>query len=580
MLLILALAAILAPGRDDAHAASIVADFTLQDPGPEASAFFGRGLAVGDVNGDGREDVIVGAYLSDVGDATGAGQAFVFLGGSPFDATPDFTLQNPTFGARGSFGITVATGDVDGDGRDDVIIGAPAADVGGATGAGEAFVFLGGSPFDSTPDFTLQDPSPATNTGFGFAIATGDATGDGRDEVIVGAASADVGATTRAGEAFVFLGSSPFDAIPDFTLQDPSPEMDALFGGSLASGDLNGDGWDDFIVGANNSDVDGLSDAGQAFVFLGGSPFDTTADFTLQEPSPQASARFSGRLTTGDLNGDGRDEMVATASGPLLDRALVFLGGSPFDHTADVTLLDPGLDFGAFFGGSLASGDTNGDGLDDLIVGAPFSNVQGAAAAGEAFVFLGGSPFDGTAALTLRDPSPADGAIFGAAVASGDVDGDGMDDVIVGANLSDVGAVHRAGEAFVFLGGPEGADADRDGCTDDEESGPNPFMGGGRNPKYFWDFYDTPDPGLTAGPPSHQRDRAVTISDIFRVAGRFGSTGTATSASDALLAAPASGYHAGYDRSSVVGKLAGPADGSITVADIFAVADQFGHTCS
>ena len=126
---------------------------------------------------------------------------------------------------------------------------------------------------------------------------------------------------------------------------------------------------------------------------------------------------------------------------------------------------------------------------------------------------------------------------------------------------------------------PCNPDTDGDGCSDGLEAvgTPEPV---GPDPLYFWDFYDTPDPALVGGPPDHQRDRSINIADIFRVAGRFGGAGTATSVDDALAAAPVSGYHAGYDRSEPPeGKLVGPADGAISIEDVFLVAGQFGLTC-
>ena len=123
-------------------------------------------------------------------------------------------------------------------------------------------------------------------------------------------------------------------------------------------------------------------------------------------------------------------------------------------------------------------------------------------------------------------------------------------------------------------------DFDLDGCADGEELRLNIALGGGRNPSNFWDFFDTPDPNAPPGAPNYQRDKAITVADVFRVAARFGATGTATTVADALSAAPASGYHAGYDRSTVMGKRHGPADGAVAVADVFAVASSFGHSCT
>ena len=124
-------------------------------------------------------------------------------------------------------------------------------------------------------------------------------------------------------------------------------------------------------------------------------------------------------------------------------------------------------------------------------------------------------------------------------------------------------------------------DNDSDGCTNGEEAGNNEAKGGRRNPLYFWDFYDTPDPALPPGPPDYQRDRIVTVPDILRVAGRFGTTGNRFG--DPLAAAPATGYHTGFDRGAIIGPNfwnRAPADGIVVISDdILAVAAQFGHTC-
>lgn len=116
-------------------------------------------------------------------------------------------------------------------------------------------------------------------------------------------------------------------------------------------------------------------------------------------------------------------------------------------------------------------------------------------------------------------------------------------------------------------------DSDRDGCADPRELGSEPPAGGARNPKDFWDFFDTPDAvGV--------RDGTISIADIARIVGRFGSSSGATTIGDALAAPPpAPAYHAGYDR-AVAGVLTGPADGAITIADINRSVLQFGHSCA
>jgi len=120
-------------------------------------------------------------------------------------------------------------------------------------------------------------------------------------------------------------------------------------------------------------------------------------------------------------------------------------------------------------------------------------------------------------------------------------------------------------------------DSDRDGCADPRETGLNQVVGGRRNPKNFWDFFDTPGMGDV-------RDRAVTIGDISRVVSRFGSFGTATTVDDALAPAPAApAYHAGFDRtpSTIVAEpwRTNAANGAITIQDIALAVQSFGNTC-
>ena len=452
VIVVVAVAVMLA--RDWAGASIPAADYTLQDPIPELYSYFGRSVATGDVNGDGIDDAIVGASGANAGAALFAGQVFVFLGGQPFDPAADFVLEDPVPDDDGRFGWAVGAGDVNGDGKDDVIVGAPRSDAGGGDPReGQVFVFLGGDPFAATADFTLQDPSPITGLdgSFGGAVTAGDVNGDGKDDVVVGAPG-------YTSEAFVFLGGSPFDAVADFTLQHPGGHMASDgFGGAVAAGDLNGDLKDDVIVGDEYSDEGLPSYAGQAFVFLGGDPFDAASDFTLQDPTPEAFAEFGWAVGAADLTGDGKAEVVVGAPwsdvGPVADggEAFVFLGGDPFDAASDFTLLDPTPSQLGRFGKSLAAGDMDGDGKKDLTVGADLSAPSNG---GEAFTFLGSASFDTTADATLQDPSPEYGARFDYSVAGGDVNGDGFDDVLVGADMSDVGDQEDAGEAFVFLGKP------------------------------------------------------------------------------------------------------------------------------
>jgi hypothetical protein len=122
----------------------------------------------------------------------------------------------------------------------------------------------------------------------------------------------------------------------------------------------------------------------------------------------------------------------------------------------------------------------------------------------------------------------------------------------------------------------EPPDSDLDGCADLQEIGMTPENGGMRDPNDPWDFFDTPNS-------ANKRDAAITIADVFAVAGRFGAAGEAGGDPQAASVPAAPAYHAAFDRGDQTGANTwnrAPADGTITIEDIFAVAGQFGHDCS
>jgi hypothetical protein len=407
-----------------------------------------------DLNGDGYADVLVGAPLSDTAGAS-AGSVSVFLGGDVPDATPDTVI--PGFVAGERFGGSVAfAGDVNADGCADALVGAPL-NGGAASSAGRAYLFLGapGAGLDATPDLTVDGTA---NDTLGGVAAAGDVNGDGYADFLVGAAGNVL--SPSAGTAYVFFGGpggAP-DGTPDGVLIGETAGDN--FGSALAAaGDLNGDGYGDVLVSAPNNDAGGTS-AGRAYVYLGGpgTTFETTADAAITGGLGN-DILGSGLAGGGDLNGDGFADFVVGARGAdvgaILDagRAYVYLGaaGATVDTVVDGTLSGAGVSDA--LGVSVAiPGDLNGDGFDDVVVGVPQSDAQGLDS-GVARAFFGGgsATFDGSPDGTLN--AGAAGDLLGNAVGTaGDVNGDGAADVIVGAPLSDAGAMD-AGEVRLYLGG-------------------------------------------------------------------------------------------------------------------------------
>jgi hypothetical protein len=459
----------------------------------QASAQLGAAVATaGDVNGDGFSDVIVGAPLYDNGQAD-EGRVFVYLGSASGLALAAAWIAESNQ-ASAQLGASVASaGDINGDGYDDVLIGAPLYD-NGQTDEGRVFVYLGSaSGLGPNGDPTNADWSAESNQAtahLGAAVAAaGDVNGDGDADVILGAPLYDNGQTDE-GRAFVYLGSaSGLGPNGDPTNADwmaESNQASAQLGTSVAAaGDVNGDGYADVILGAPLYD-NGQSDEGRAFVWLGagsglganGDP--TNADWSAE--SNQASSQLGAAVATaGDVNGDGYADVLIGA--PFNDngqtdegRAFVWLGaGSGLGANGDPTNADWSAesDLGASeFGGALApAGDVDGDGYADVVIGAPALD-NGVRDEGRAYVF-NGSASGLAAAPSWSVESDQRDAFYGFAVgAAGDVNGDGFGDVIVGSYLYDNGQGEE-GRAFVYLGSPAGPATSPAWSADGNQQGAN-----------------------------------------------------------------------------------------------------------
>jgi hypothetical protein len=274
---------------------------------------------------------------------------------------------------------------VNGDGYADVIVGALWEDAGGPD-AGRAYVYFGGPSMNSVADLTLTGQAAGDN--FGHAVSgAGDVNGDGYGDVIVGAWINDAGGT-NAGRAYVYYGGPGANPLADLTLTGAAAN-DNLGYSVSGAGDVNGDGFADVIVGAPLHDSPG-PDAGRAYVYFGGPGADAAADLVLTGPSAvdQFGVSVSG---AGDVNGDGFADVVVgaignDAGGSDAGRAYVYYGGAGMDPVADQVLT--GASGGDNFGISVSgAGDTNGDGHDDLIVGAFAADPGGVVEAGQAYLY-------------------------------------------------------------------------------------------------------------------------------------------------------------------------------------------------
>ena len=428
-----------------------------------------------------------------------------------------FTLAG--ISATDQSGISVSSaGDVNGDGYDDLIIGAPGVgSVQGAynliRGPGETYVVYGGatgadlvldrSTLDGSNGFALTGIANGDTLGFSVSSA-GDVNGDGYDDLIIGAD----GAGSDAGATYVVYGgaSAPgTDGVLDLSTLDGSngfilTGIDAgdSSGTSVSSaGDVNGDGYDDLIIGAFAADPNEDS-SGETYVIYGGasapgtggvldlSDLDGTNGFTLTGSARNDRVGHS-VSSAGDVNGDGYDDLIIGADGAkspdgnLVGEIHVVYGGASAPGSGGV------LDLGALDGSSgftltgidrydrsghsvSSAGDVNGDGYDDLIIAAREADPNGDSQAGEIYLVYGGASAPGTdGVLDLSALDGTNGFILtgidagdqsGTSVSSaGDVNGDGYDDLVIGANYADPNGVNLAGETYVIYGGATGTES-------------------------------------------------------------------------------------------------------------------------
>lgn len=417
-----------------------------------------------------------------------------------------FVIAGAAAGDRSGYAVS-GIGDVNGDGIDDLLIGALAADPNGLIDAGVSYVVFGrAAGFGGTLDLgTINGSNGFAITGagaFDFSGASvrsaGDVNGDGIQDFLIGAPWGEADNGINAGETYLVYGrTGGFGPTLDLsTLTDAAgvvirgaAAMDGAGFSVSSAGDVNNDGIDDLIIGARDADAGGDIDAGASYVVFGqrggfGGAIDLgalngTNGFVLTGADGLDRSGFS-VSSAGDVNGDGIDDLIIGAPrgdpGGRTDAGEVYVvygrnGG--FGATLDLGALTASSGFvitgaaaGDYAGWSVSSaGDLNGDGIDDMVVGALYADAGGRENAGQAYVVFGRAGGFGST-LDLSSLNGANGfAISGTAAlnltghtvsSAGDINGDGIDDLLVGALYADGAGGVDAGATYVVFGQTNG----------------------------------------------------------------------------------------------------------------------------
>jgi hypothetical protein len=460
---------------------------------PEAGAWLGHATAAGDFDGDGFDDLAISSPRATVGGDAVAGEVLVLYGTEGGLAAAGHQVWNQdSAGVPDSaepndfFGWSLAAGDFDADGFDDLVVGVPFEDTSGFESSGALHVLRGSAAGLTTDGTRYYEPGGALipddaepGDQFAAAFAVGDFDADGFDDLAVGSPGEDqegVPTWVDLGALHVFFGAatglqasgSLFFRPGDGVVTAPLPGDGLSFAAALAAGPLIGNGQDQIAIGIPRLDVDGSDAAGGVAVLNhpagGGTILGLFTQATTGVPGvPEDSDNCGAALAVGVFDGGALADVAVGCPGEAVgadtNAGAVNVLIDPFtpDFTAAIWTQDALPPFASEvddrFGAELAVGDFDADGRDDLVIGHPGETIGGVASFGGGVLLFGsaeGLTADDFQGLPLGIFKVTDGLQFGYALAAGRFSGHDGDDLAMSLPRSPVDGEDEAGAVAVY----------------------------------------------------------------------------------------------------------------------------------
>ncbi|HUG81444.1 MAG TPA: hypothetical protein VML01_07260 [Bryobacterales bacterium] len=468
----------------------------------ETADALGYSSVSGDFNNDGYPDLAIGAPGESIGNLTSAGSVHVIYGGATgLRAAGNQVWSQDTPGiqsapeAGDAFGFSLASGDFDGDGYDDLAVGSVFESVGSEAMAGAVTIIRGG-PGGLTADGNqlfsqetagIEDSAEAGDR-CGSALAAADFNHDGYADLAIGCPGEDLTADDMGAVAVIYGSAAGLAVEGNQLWHQESPGIEGVgeegdaFGSALAAGDFNNDGFADLAIGVPVESVDTTAQAGAVNIIYGGMAGLTsdsdqiwTQDSAGIEDTAEEGDNFGASLVAGDFNGDGFDDLAIGVSGETVNAAtgagavsvIYGAGGGLLTTGNQIWSQDSDGIIGASeaedtFGSALGVGDFDNDGFDDLAIGVLFETIEGEAPVGGAgavnviYGRPGGLGPDGNQLFTQdNDGLEGDASDFenyGRSLTGADFDLDGFDDLAIGVDQDMIGEVSAAGAVNVLHG--------------------------------------------------------------------------------------------------------------------------------